>query len=254
MSVQAIKFSNTRLAGTGKVGVIPKDADGYSTVVVGGLNVLNSQGHLYTADNGVKTLFDKSGSLRRRIEKGVLRAEVEHPRILPGMSTEDYLNRLMNIDMNNVCAQFSEVWLDENVIKQKDGRPVIAIMAKVIPSGVKANVLERALSNPKENVCFSVRGLTNDYLNRGQRVRELKQIITFDYVNEPGISIAEKYTNPTLESLDEVIVSKNEFIHAMNKNKMNCVATESSIELGNQIIEAFGWELPKGIKVGFTDW
>lgn len=248
---QIAKFSNIRLVSTGKSGILPKDQDGYTTVIVGGLNVFNSAGEYYTA-NGAKELFEKSSSFMRKVTSGALRGEVGHPR-KGNLSNEAYIHKLMSIDDTNVCVHFSDIWLDSESVRLKDGKPVIAIMAKIIPSGPKADTVERALNNPKENLSFSVRGITTDYYDRGQTVRELKQIITFDYVNEPGISIAEKYGNPTLESINEFTVSKNEMLKAMDC-KLSGVATESSKTIGNDLIKALGWELPKGSTANYIKW
>ena len=253
MSNMSVRFCNTRLIGTGKKGILPVDANGYRTVIVGGLGILNSQGQYYTSD-GARDLFNKSSSLIRRVERGSLKAENGHPKMERGMSTDEYISRMMNIDERNICGHFSEFWLDENSVKQKDGKSVIAIMAKVIPSGAKADILERAFTNPFENSCFSVRGLTNDYMNRGQIVRELRQIVTFDYVNEPGIAIAEKYNSPTMECFDEVSVTKNEFLRAVENSKNTALATESSIELAGQLFESLGWSLPKSIIPAYVKW
>ena len=252
-SIQSVKFTNVRLANSNKQGILPKDSAGYRQVVVGGLNLLNSCGEFYTAE-GARNLFEKSSSFMRRVQAGALRGEVGHPKFAKGMTTDDYIARIMNIDDENVCCHFSDVWLDANSVKQKDGRPVIAIMANVIPSGSKADELERAFNNPKESVAFSVRGLTNDYYDRGQTVRELRQVVTFDKVNEPGLHIATKYSSPTLESLDEYSVSKNEFMKSINSKSVASLATESSIALGNDIVNAFGWDLPKGVTPAYSNW
>ena len=70
--------------------------------------------------------------------------------------------------------------------------------------------------NPKENVCFSIRSFTDNSYSHGRVNKVLKNIITFDYVNEPGIHIAEKYKSPSLEAVEETVFSKEQFDSAMD--------------------------------------
>lgn len=250
--MEAIKFSNVKLANSGKSGNLPVDADGYRSIIVGGLNIFNSNGEYYTLQ-GARDLFEKSSSFMRRIGRGALRGENGHPAFLPGMTMDEYIGRVMNIDEGNVCAHFSEVWLDFNSVKTANGVPTVAIMAKVKPSGKLSYILEQAFNNPKENVCFSIRAATKDYWDKGVKMRQLDTIITFDYVNEPGIAIAEKYLSPTLESLDEKVVSKSDFI-SVTQSEIKGLATESSKEIANEVIRNMGWDLPAGTRVAFSNW
>lgn len=250
--MNTIKFSNVKLANSGKTGNLPVDADGYRTIIVGGLNIFNSQGVYYTLQ-GSRDLFEKSSAFMRRIGRGALRGENGHPEFLPGMTSSDYVARIMNIDENNVCAHFSEVWLDFDSVKTANGVPTVAIMAKVKPSGKLGYILENAFNNPKENICFSIRAPTTDYWEKGVKMRKLDGIITFDYVNEPGIAIAEKYLSPTLESLTEKAVSKLDLMTAA-ATEVKGVSTESSKEMINELINSLGWNLPTGTRVAFSKW
>lgn len=199
-----LHFTSTRLVGKNKRGVIRPDEDGYYTLPVGALNTFNSAGEYYTADGeGAANLFKSSSVFMRRVRAGALRAENGHPDYVTGMSDDEYLSRILEIRETNVVGHFKDIWLDEDFGKKHpelDNPNLIAIMAKVIPSGEKAHVLRSSLENPHEETCFSIRSLTRDYVERGKRFKELKQIITFDMVNEPGIYIARKSFSPMLES------------------------------------------------------
>ena len=50
------------------------------------------------------------------------------------------------------------------------------------------------------------------------------QIVTWDYVNEPGLAPANKYAVPTLESHSLDL----ETIEALAKNEQNLISTESA--------------------------
>ena len=158
-----IRFTCTRLANTGKKGIITPNADGYYDLVIGGLNMYNSAGMKYTAVKDVLDLFqNKSSSFRRKIERGALRGEVGHPKFLPGMSKDQFIDRIMTIDEKNVCCHFSEIYLDFDSFKNEDGSPIITIKGLVKPSGAQGAFLKEQLENPKENVCFSIRSFTDN--------------------------------------------------------------------------------------------
>lgn len=251
--MQDIRFACTALDGTNKVGVIPKDNDGYYDMIVGGLNMFNSAGQYYEYE-GAKALFEGSSPFMRRVSRGALRGEVGHPKKRIGETDDQYLDRIYAIDEGNVCVHFKEIYLDFNSMKDTTGKPVIAIRAKLTPSGAKGDFLERQLQNKNENVCFSIRSLTQDKMNRGIYTRTIKHIVTFDAVSEPGISIANKYAAPSLESYIDKAITETQ-VKRMCSNKLReGIATESSVAMANELLAVMGWELPKTDKPAFAHW
>lgn len=225
----SFRFTATKLAGTGKQGIIKPDANGYYTQVVGGLNTLNSAGQYYVYEQA-KALFDSSSLFQRRIKAGCLYAELGHPKPLPGMSNEEYLQRIMTIEETNTVAHFSEVWLDENFGRdnpQFKNPSLVAIMAKVKPAGPKASALQGAYENPCQEVCFSIRALTRDYYEKGRTNRVLTNIISYDLVHESGIAMARKWDSPACESLIEIPVTERQLVGA-GKALPESLATENS--------------------------
>ena len=217
-----------------KKGIIKPDGQGYFSTVVGGLNIYNSMNQFYALE-GAKDLFESSSSLMRRMQRGALKGEVGHPRQEPGMKQEQYINRLYEIRETNVCCHFKDVALDMNY-GNNNGRPgVVGVIAKVGPAGPHGEALEKAFLNPSENVCFSVRGITDDFYDRGKYVRVLKQIVCWDWVTEPGIDIAEKFKSPSLEnqlvleSLVEQTIDQRT-IENLIKNKSKMFSLEDSNE------------------------
>lgn len=227
-----IHFTATKLNGTGKAGILPADSNGYYTMPIGGLNVANSIGEIYIAD-GARELFESSSVFMRRVKSGCLKGESGHPKRTPGMSMDEYYNRIIRIEETNVAAHFAEIWLDESFGRnnpQLNNKDIIAIMAKVKPAGPNGPSLKESFDNPKEEVCFSIRALTQDYYNRGKTYRVLKQIITFDNVTEPGINFAKKWNSPSLESIADFIIKKENVENTVNSIS-NEVALESTREL-----------------------
>jgi hypothetical protein len=210
-------------------------------MVIGGLNCYNSVGEYYVAKDSRK-LFEKSSHLMRRLKTGQLRAEMDHPKRTPGMSTSEWVNRVMSIDSTRVCAHFSEIWLDEDFGKNnpQHGNPdMVAIMAKVCPSGPYAESLRASLNNPKENVAFSIRSITDQVTRNGRVEKTVTQIMTWDYVPEPGIAIATKWNTPTLEDLQLESISEELFVRVAKEMELSPVSTESSRELFKETLAVF---------------
>lgn len=194
----SIKYACTALVGTNKAGIIKPDEHGYYKLVVGALNFTNSAGIYYDYE-GSRNVFESSSSFMRRIKDGCLYAEEDHPQWAGNMSLDDYVARIKRIEPKNICAHIREV----EVVKENvgdNGKPVWIIYAWVKPDRERGQYLKDALDNPKQNVCFSLRALVDDKLIGGTRIRAITDLITFDWVVEPGISLAKKYNAPGLES------------------------------------------------------
>lgn len=254
MGLNSVRFTCTSLAGTNKVGNLKTDANGYYELVLGALNVFNSAGQYYVFEQA-KEMFLESSALMRRVQRGVLRSECGHPKMLPGMTGDQFAHRCLSIYEDNICAHIKAVTLDMDRVKDENGRPVIAIIGWVKPSGLKAAALEGPLANPDENVCFSIRAFTDDYVERGITKRILRNIITWDFVNEPGISVAEKFKAPALEMYDHV-VSRAELERCINPRNQ-VVATESEAMNVHELFASMGWNTPPGsniVQPGYMNW
>lgn len=248
----AVKFTCTSLDRSLKKGILKPDANGYYEQPIGALNVFNSAGQWYDY-NGAKSLFESSSQLMRRLKRGALRSEIGHPVPQPGQSEDDYLMRILTIDERNVCAHIAEITLDFNNYKGDDGKPIIAIIGKVTPSGPHAAMLQRMYDNPKENVCFSIRAFTADHYERTKYVRILKNVITFDYVNEPGISVAEKFKSTALEHNVDRIVTKDKLLRAMSNPNVG-IAKESLLMTPDELFASLGWSLDDKSKPKYLGW
>jgi len=237
-----VKFTSEKLINKGKTGVLTPDRDGYYELVVGGLNCFNSAGEYYPLTNSVKQLFENSSTFMRKIKSGKLLGENGHPEYTKDMSVDDYVRRIYYISEQNVVCHFSEIWVDEkfglNNPEFKNPN-LVAIMAKVKPYGEKKHILQDALENRLQNLCFSIRSLTNNYYQRGTKLKELAEIITFDFVTEGGISIANKFDSPSLESMmEDIIVTKEKLIKIYNDIPEG-LSTESSKSNILQTINTF---------------
>lgn len=257
-SLNSVRFTCTALKNSGKKGILAKDEDGYHTSVLGGLNVFNSAGEFYTSQ-GARQLFEESGLLQKRIKQGRLRGEWGHPKQHPGESDQSFINRIFLINEEKIACHFKEIWLDDTAVKNDAGQPVIAIMGKFCPSGPYANSLERSLENPNENISFSIRAFTDDQRIRGVNNRFLKTIITWDVVNCPGISIAEKWKSPSLEQLnvEDVIdctLFRGDIERSIQTSRMTGIAQESAVMNAEELFTSMGWIDPSQKAPAFMKW
>jgi hypothetical protein len=198
-----VVFECIRLKGSNKLGIIKPDKDGCYTQVIGGLNAYNSGGSFYELEAGLQ-FFQAQSSFQRKIGRGVLRAETGHPKKTPGMKEYEYGERILRIEETLVCGTWRKIWLSNADLRDEQGRRIVPIMGTIYPSGPYRDMLVHAFQSPGEQVCFSIRSFTNDIpRGDGTFIKKLLQIVTFDYVNEPGIWSAEKLLSPNLESWDE---------------------------------------------------
>lgn len=233
-------YQCTALLGINKKGVLKADEDGYYTVVVGALNAFNSSGAYYPLAPA-KALFEDSSGFMRRVKNGNCKGECGHPKPLPGSTNRDFLQRVLQIEETRVCCHFRKIWLADEGVKDTQGRTIIAILAEVKPSGPMGPALKEALENKHENVCFSIRSLTQDRMvPAGYVEKNLRQIITFDWVTEPGMSAAVKYNSPSLESFNEVLFSEEHLDSIEKSYKETGISLESTGIEGART--SLGWD------------
>lgn len=196
----SLVYQNSIIHGSTKIGTIKPDANGYRDVVLGAMNVNNSGGAYYPLEP-FKNLLLSGSSLMRRLADRALRSEYGHPR-RDNMSPVQFLARVMDINEQCTCNHILRLELDEERVLDKDtGVKVAAIIGSITPSGPYGQALEKQFENPEENVCYSIRSITNDTTNaQGQLTKIIKEVVTWDYVNEPGIIYAKKSYSPSLES------------------------------------------------------
>lgn len=211
-TMKGVRFACNILP-AGKAGIMKPDADGYYTQILGGLDCYNSRGEYYLFKE-VLPLFEDSSSFMRRVRNGYLKGELGHPKFLPGMTDQQFIKRVVQIDENNVSHTIRDVWLEPNKFKNSDGKPMVAIMGKVAPSGEKGHLLRDAFERAGENVCFSLRSFTTDEDIGLVCFRAIIEIITFDWVTEPGIEIATSFHTPGLESHNMSVLTDHTFARA----------------------------------------
>lgn len=257
MSVIAV-YDCSLLAERKKNGDLKKEGD-YSEITLGAFDCLNSRDEYYVFNNNIKQMFEPGGALNRRLGKANLRGELEHPAPVPGQSIESFINRIRSISLTNVSHHISKVRLESH--KDENGKTVVLAIGLVAPAGPHANVLERALANREENVCFSIRAMSRRWQENMRINREITSIVTWDFVNEPGIAYANKYDTPTLESFAD---SDLAFTEAdLTKAEMYADQLEEAVTMESEpevdftmIRRSMGWEKVQkvSLKRSPTEW
>lgn len=224
-------LSQTKLKALNKKGKIEPNEDGYYTLVIGGLETHNNTGSHYYTSKDVLHLFAAGSLLERRVQSGCVRAEVGHPKMRANETMDQFIGRLVDIDLNNVCAHFRKIWLDMDYGKKHPecGNPrLIAIMAEVKPEGGRGFILKEALENDSANIYFSIRSISDEQIIHGKRVRKIEEVITFDLVNEGGIMVASKWDSPSCESADITPITREIIERIMESSRKTPVSTESA--------------------------
>lgn len=265
MASNNIRFTVTALKTKGKQGILKPDDDGYYPVNLGALNTHNSIGEYYVR-KGAEELFHASSSLIRRITKGNLKAEEGHPVQEVGMSDNSYMYRVHEIREANVCGHFKSVVLDFDAAEELRGKTpqatgtalkhqgdMIPIVGWVKPAGPQYKSLELGLTNPNENVCFSVRGFTDDFFDGGVCYRVLKQIITWDRVTEPGLAIANKFDTAALESYLDQRVTQGMVAELLTPKTLR-MATEDSKEIIGELVRLYTRDTGVKVSPAWKDW
>jgi len=198
---------------------IKKDENGYYEFILGAVNSLNSCREFYLKDGIDQFINNEQYMLARKLKNGYLNGEVGHPKKLPGMSQEDYYSRNLNVDIQNVSHHIKSVWTQEtNIDSGVPGKGNILLLKGMVkPSGVHGKILQEHIDNNEANTAFSIRALTMNRSVCGVVYKTIVQIITWDWVLEPGIKQANKWANLSTESIDYMKFNIDDLVNKSSK-------------------------------------
>lgn len=225
-----------------KKGELVMDSSGYREIVVGAFNCDNAHGQHYKMTEHLKDMFGEGGVLHRRWSKGNLKGEWGHPEMMPGENVHSFVNRFKRVTEKNISHHFKRLRLAPG--KDNAGNDIILVYSTLKESGPYAQCMADALANCEENANFSIRSTSNRKVINGQLVKFITAIFTWDYVNEPGIEIANKYDTPTMESLFSQEFTENDLNKAEEvfNHLSSVVGIESSETMSYAMIrDANGW-------------
>lgn len=206
------------------------DENGYYDIVLGAFNIPNTSGVIYRF-KAAKKWFESNSLVMKRIRDGQLRSEAGHPQRRPGEKLQDFIARLPQIERARVCAHIKEVRLEA---PEGDDGPV-TVYGKVKPAGPFGPYLKESFENPDENVAFSVRSIVRDVMIGGQLYKDIVTLITWDWVNEPGIKKANKWQSLGIENDNCVVVDEVEELHFTEEDVKEVLKNQEG--LGNEAHE-----------------
>lgn len=230
------------LRGYNKVGNLKADEKGYREIVLGAFDCYNSGEEFYVLTAKVKAMFEHDGALMRRLSTAQMRGEIEHPMPQANDSLQTFMRRLKRIALDRVSHHIRNVRLEPG--KDHEGRDIVLCIGEVRPAGAYRSTLEDAFQNQDENVSFSIRTLSRRWTEQCQVKKEVTGIITWDYVNEPGIAVATKYDTPSLECIHDLPFTEEELAAA--EAAADALEEKVSVESGEVdftfIRTAMGWD------------
>ena len=191
-------YEFTYQLGQPKTKVLDKTKDGWYICNLGTLNGFNAHGEYYAVDNAKEIFFGPNSVLARKQSKGLLYGEMGHPVIAPGMSKFDYYMRNMRIQEDRISHCIRNIqFVQTDTVDECDGKrgfaPMIFVTGEVMPAGQYKDAVKDMLENPGLNTAFSIRSFTAQSMVNGILVKKLTNVITYDFVSEPGIPTATKF-------------------------------------------------------------
>lgn len=175
------------------------NADGYWDVVVGGFDLTNPAGEYFPMTDAVKRIFEDDFSLiRKRLLNNQLYSEYGHPK-LAGLNNQQILQRIAHIEETMRCNFIRSITL--KAAKDDQGTDFIAVWANITPAGPYAEPLLKSMTNPDENVAWSVRSFSKPGFYKGRAATILTDVVNYDNVTSPGVAQATQFKTATMQSL-----------------------------------------------------
>lgn len=187
-------FQNKRLGNKGYNLKVPRNDQGHFKVVLGAVNTFNNQNELYI-DKNLKELLEEDGylSVANRIKSGLMGGEAMHPRREPGMTDAQFMHR--NLQIDNVRRAYTIHSLETEQTKVRENgvdKNVTLIWGWIeCEAGDLGDKLKARLLNEAINVVFSIRCFARETV-RGNNIWYITKLITFDWVDIPGVKYAGK--------------------------------------------------------------
>lgn len=247
------------LRNSGKQGVLKTDDKGYFEFVLGAFDILNARGEFYPFTDQLKGLFAPGSSLHRRIHGspgrtgGNLKGEFDHPSLQPGQSLDSFIARWKSINTANIAVHIKSVRLEWS--KDDNGRNIVLVYGMIKASGARSSGVDSVFTNTEENAAMSGRFICDPVMVNGVRNKRITEVITWDFVNEPGIAVASKYSTPTMESLEGGEFTLD-ILDRAERSVSQSLSGESESGVSFAMIRSgLGWQKTPVMNLGrSTDW
>lgn len=257
-AIQAAQYGIHAMPGLNKKKSTQGAAEGSYRHILGGFDICNENGIFFPYVDSVKKMFGANGLVRRRLEQGYLRAEYGHPN-LSGMDLREKLSRVALIDPKNVCAHFTSISIEPK--KDENGKDIVLVYGDITPAGPYADALQKDLDNPNINVAWSVRSFSHPVVYQGRSAIILDDIVTWDYVTEPGIKKACEFTSAVMEgsklaSLEDSFIFTGKDLGFLDQSaSMGFTLNHEAESTLRHVRTAYGWEPVRITRMpDFSNW
>lgn len=204
-----------------KLKSLTPDKDGYYDVPITVLGAPTRRNVIYRPESVLSQITDNKSAFNMILRHGNLYGEYGHP------ITKD-VERTATVDEKCVSHHFKAIYLGEDLKNQGQ-----LIMGKVKPHGPYGQYVKENFEDGNMNTAFSLRTLCSRSFDRnGMEIRDVKMLVTFDYVGCPGYEKAAKRYAPGNESFtQEIEVTPRDFYRPDGTIAMESFTDERIIEL-----------------------
>lgn len=229
---------------------LQQDTDGYFLINLGGVNIHNNKRGFYRLKDpglllGEGDLSDNPFRMfLNMLKNGYVLGEHDHPKFEPSMNALSYMERYKSIPRNRAShtIRYPLVLrpLDEETKVPGAGQPT-RIMGWIKPIlGPFGEALRNQLLDPAVNVAFSIRSITKPAgTSDGIEILDLVDIVTFDWVNSPGIAAANKFSTLRGESDSSIAVNiPDSVLEASYKIDLDAVVAQIYAKMDNGHLKA----------------
>lgn len=245
MATEIARYACTYIPNMNDTNNIKPDSSGYYPCVLGGFNMQNHSGIYYPMDGAVEDMFKPTGIVGRKLSNGLLTGEYSHPNI-ENLDFNGTMKRLAKIDELLESHHFRAVSLQR--AKDEYNKPIILCLGELRPQGPYGQHLKDKLDNPHQNVAFSIRSFTIPTVYNGMASRLVRDIVTWDFVGEPGIKKSTQFNTANsgftngmgLENLVDEIPFTNENIQAAMRTNLS-LGLESNNSYLTHVRTSLGW-------------
>jgi len=182
-----------------------KDENGFYRVKLGRLNTYNINGIFYKVNNLEALINNPRSVINNRIENGLLKAEISHPKFEDEygnpLSGDALIQAIFEIDLDNVCASIKKLEFIKTG-KTESGwanYPIIDVYGWVKPMEPKGHYIKEALDDPDINLAWSIRSAVTEDRVGSMLVRTVLDISTWDNVSENGVKNSTQWSAAGVE-------------------------------------------------------
>lgn len=215
-----------------KLGALRPDEDGYYQIPLAVLGTPTDNRTYYEVDDFVNQLTSPTSHINMKLLDGKLYGEYGHPKIQE-LPEDKQIPRLFDIYEDRMSHHIKKIWTGEKL--ESGGRIIYGL---VKPHGPFSEELRSNLDDSCMNTSFSLRSIAKSRQEGNLIRRNIKHLVTFDYVTAGGYNEASKRFSPGVESLVDISLVDNNFqvtesaMECLTKHELNDIFGAKQVIIG----------------------